>query len=123
MKRHLLALFLGIAASVPLSAARADVSVSNATLSIMAQDQEGGASQAQAIALKTGTVPTGVCLDTNGNPINRYYIEYADKQLYAAALTAVTTNQTVTIRIKTSAPTRYIDPYGSTACRVLSITW
>ena len=89
-----------------------DYGVTPATITILAG---GSTSDAQGVAMTSGTVP-GACP-------NRFYILNTDKQLYAAALTAATNNKTVYLRVKDSEPSKYLDPHGSTTCRLVALTW
>jgi hypothetical protein len=58
---------------------------------------------------------TGLCSG------NRAYIEFADKAMFAQALSARNSGETVTIQVETAAPAKGSATHGTTTCKVISL--
>ena len=93
-------------------ASATDVTVNPATITILSG---GSTSDAQGVALSSGTVP-GACS-------NRFYIDPTDKELFETALAVAMANKTVALRVAPGSTTMYLDPHGTTNCRIVAIFW
>jgi hypothetical protein len=90
-----------------------DYIITSATIGILSQSLT--TSGAHAVVMVSGTNTA------SSSCSNIFYIEFDDKELYAAAMTAAALGKTVTMKVKSGQSARYIDPQGTHYCQVVQI--